>query len=238
MPNVESNTRVRGRKDDLLPNEREITYDQFRSFMNRNKSWIIGLLAVCILAAVGFVAWNFQQRQLRQQANEQFAAARSPEMVEAVAREFPGTDAELLASITVADYYFQQRQWVKAQGYYQKVLEHHSTSPLAPSALFGMAAILEANGKTDEALRTYREIVSSFPQSFQAPQVRFAIARLLEMNNRLEEARQAYEELLANHPHSAWKHEASARLQKINSLLKMKSAVSNPTGPPPKRAPG
>ena len=211
------------RRDDLLPNEREISYDHVHQFFERNKSWIVGLSIVTILTAVGIIAWRLQEDQVNRQATSRLAAvAHSIDSLQAVVHDFPGTDAALIAFIELADIYFQQGQWEPAMQCYQTIVDRYPSSPFVPSAFIGLAAIAEAEGKVKEAIQVYQSIASNFPHSFQVPQAQFTVARLQEENGQFLEARKSYEELLAKHPKSAWKNEAVARLQKLNLLLKIK----------------
>ncbi len=226
MDKTESAIKAQRVTTDLLPNEREISYESIFGFLIRNKTWILGFSLVIILAGAGWLAWQFQENKMREQAGAKLAAARSLEALQAVAEKYPGTDAALLATMNVADLYFQKDQWDQAAARYQEIVERHPESPLLPSALMGQATILEVKGRVDEALKVYRTIASMHGGSFQAPQAQFAAARLLETTDRLQEARKAYEDLITDHSQSAWKHEAEIRLQKVNLLLK-----SNPQKP-------
>jgi len=208
------------RPADLLPNEREISYDSIHGFFYRHKAWIVSLSVTVILGMVAVLAWRLQEGQVRRQADLQLARANTVDLLQAVARDFQGTPASLIATVVLADVYFQQGQWERATACYQTVVDRHSTSLLAPSALIGLAAVAEATGKTEEAIRTYRSAVSNFPNSFQAPQAQFAAARLQENAGRLQEAGKSYEELIVRYPQSSWKNDAAARLQMINLRLK------------------
>lgn len=209
---------------DLLPNEQEVSFDHVQNFLKRYRAWILGLGAVFILLIIGWTAWQIQRNKIIEQANLRFASAQTPEALQLVIQEFNGTDAALLATMILADIYFQQGQWDKAAATYQSVVGRYSGSPLSSSAIIGLASIAEVNGKTDEAIKAYQSVATMFSKSFQAPQAQFAAARLLESSGKLQEARKSYEDLMATHPLSAWKNEAMVRLQKINLLLKKGSA--------------
>lgn len=227
-PNPPSSARKRN--PDLLPNEQEISYEAIHDFFARNKAWIVTSCFVLVLAAASFSVWRLRQDDFRKQAETHLAEARSPAALEAVARDYPGTRAALLALIQVGDAYFEQKQWDQAAGAYQALLNQYGTSLFAPSAAIGLAAILEATGKNTEALAAYRKAANDYPSAFQCSQARFAAARLLETTGQLREARQAFEEFISSHPQSSWKNEAVSRLQKINTQLQ-KTAVSQAPAP-------
>ena len=220
MPSPNITSPIRRTAKDLLPNEQEISYQWVFNFLKRYKRWIIGLIAVFLCATIGFVIWLIQTTQIRAQAHAKFAAAKTPEDWQAVTREFPRSDAALFARLTLADHYFQKKEWLKALPHYQAIVNEYPFSDFKPSALIGMAAVQEATEKMDEALKTYQSVTATFPDSFQAPQAKFAAARLLESNGRLKEARQSYEELITRYPISIWKNEATASLTRLGPLLK------------------
>ncbi len=214
----------RQRTVDLLPNEQEISYDRIHGFFNRYKSWIIGFCLLVVLAAGGLIAWRYQEDQLHERAQTQLANAQSLDALQAVVRDYAGTDAALVALMSLGDIYFQQNQLDQASSAYQAVLERYPESPLAPSAGVNLAAIMETRGNLDKAIKAYQQVAAAYPHAFQAAQARFAAARLMEQTSRLREARQAFEDLAVFCPQSSWKEEASMRARKIGAQLKRATA--------------
>jgi len=214
-----SSTQTPARSKDLLPNEQEVTFEKFQNFLQQNKIVIASLCIALILGALGFTAWQIQKDKKIAQADAALAAADSPEALELVASNYADTEAGLLASLLVADRYFQQKQWDKASAAYQNIINQHFQSPLAPSARIGLAAVLESTGKIDDAVKTYKSAAADFPDSFQAPQALFSAARLLEVKQPLE-ARKIYEEIITSHSESAWKSEAEDRLKSLETSSK------------------
>lgn len=225
---------LKTRRPDLLPNEQEISYEKIHDFFTRNKSIIVGVCFVMILAGVGYMAWRYQEDQVRQEAAEKLATSHSLESLQVIAQDkkFAHTESALIAGMMLADLYFKQNQFDKAVSTYQSVIDQFPDSPLAASAQIGVAAVLEAQGKLPEAIKKYQSIASNYPHSFQTPQAQFSAARLLEASGRLEEARQTYEMLLASELESAFKDDARASLKKLNAILKKSS--NSPTTALPK----
>ncbi len=226
MPDEKTSSNPRPRPADLLPNEQEISYEHVHNYFNRNMRWIVALCVALILVAGWMMLSRYQEDKLRQEANTKLAQAHSTEALQAIAGEYAGTDAAMIASLAMGDAWFQQRQWDKAGACYQEIALRYPSSPMAPSAMIGLAAIAESTGKTAEAIKTYQAVASSFPNGFQAAQAQFAAARLLEEGGKLQEARKAYEDLITTHPSSAWKGEAEERLDHVAHLLKNKPAAS------------
>jgi predicted negative regulator of RcsB-dependent stress response len=209
-------------RPDLLPNEQEVSYDRIYDFFTKNKSIIVGACFIVILAALGFVAWRYQQDQIQQEAAEKLSTSHSLESLQAITQDkkFAQTESALIASMMLGDLYFKQNQFDKAASAYQSVIDQFPDSPLVASAQIGLAAVLEAQGKLPEAIKKYQFVALTYSQSFQAPQAQLAAARLLEATGRLEESRQTYELLLAGQIDSSFKDDARVNLKRLNAILK------------------
>lgn len=184
----------------------------------------LGLTAV--IAGTGVATWYYHEAELRERAGMRLADAGSVEALQAVAQDFAGTEAALLAILKAADLHFEQGRMDQAAALYEEAVKKYPESSLVPSALLGLATILETRGKVDEAVKVYQSVAATYPQSFQAPQASFSAARALDLAGRLQEARKAYEDLIANHPDSGWRHEAEATLVSLNRRLKQAPAKS------------
>ena len=215
-PNIRPSPSSQSRTIDLLPNEEEVSH----RFLNRYRSLIIGIGVLVVLAVGGGVAWQHQENRIHERARIQLAEAQSLEALQAVVRDYDGTDPALLALLNLGNLYYQQNRWDKASEAYQAVLDRYPSSPLAPFATIGMASILETRGQTANALRVYQQAATAYPRAFQAAQIRFSTARLMEQNGQLQEARKVYEDLAVFFPRSSWKSEASARARKLGAQLK------------------
>ena len=232
------------RASDLLPNEREVTYEEIYHFYNRYKTWILLLILAILMGIFGWLVWRSKQGQVHQQASERLAAAQqqlskspNPETLkaisslQAVVQEYPSSEAAAVASLTLGNIYSEQKEWDKAIQSYEFITKNHRNSPLTPLAILGHATILETTGKLEEALQMYQSVASAYPNSFSTPKAKFAAANLLEKMNRTDEARKVYEDLISNHPGSAWSEETSDRLKKLS--LQLKNQAPNPSQPAP-----
>jgi tetratricopeptide (TPR) repeat protein len=235
--NPDHSSSNRSREPELLPNEREISYDAIHNFFARNKVAIVTLCFVLVFAAVALSVWRVQRDERINRSEVKLAEARSPEALEAVAREYSGTPAALLALLQLGGMYFDMQQWEKSSVAYQAILSQYRESSFAPSAAIGLAAILEAKGQNAEAVAAYRKAASDYPNAFQCPQALFSAARILEITGQLKEARQAYEDLASRFPNSPWKGESSGRLEKINSQLQKTAAIQAPVSSAPPALP-
>ena len=75
-----------------------------------------------------------------------------------------------------------------------------SSISLVSGAWTSLAANLEAQGKSDEALATYQKVSTSYAGSFSAPVALLAQARLLKAGGKTEEAGRIYEQVTTKYP--------------------------------------
>lgn len=201
---------------DLLPNEREVSYEEVQQFFARNKVLIVVLVIASIVGVGAFAMWQQQGAQIKRDSELKLAQAKTAEDLEGVASQYSGTDAAALATLTLADRYYQQAQWDKANSAYQSLLDRYPQSPLCASAVIGQAAIFDATGKPNEAIDKYLSAMNKYPKSFQAPQALYSAGRVQQRVGKLKEARQTYNDVMIRYPDSAWKSDATAQFEKLS----------------------
>jgi tetratricopeptide (TPR) repeat protein len=107
-------------------------------------------------------------------------------------------------------------------------------------ALLGIAACYDAQGKTNEAITSYKNLVEHHPGESSVPQAKFALGRLYESQNKPEQARTMFEDVVRGDPYGSIGSEAGIRLeelkQKYPSLVPPPPPVPTPTFTAP--APG
>ncbi|MDD2708555.1 MAG: tetratricopeptide repeat protein [Verrucomicrobiae bacterium] len=223
---------------ELLPNEREVSFETIYAFLVRNRAIITFAVLTLIIVAAGALFLHMQETQRRHDAKMQLARARTPQDYENVAREYAGTTAAATAWLRAGEIRTQQQDWDKARTAYSALIGQHPESMLTPSAAAGMALILESQGKLAEAIAAYQKVAKDYPKSFQAAQALYNAARLMQANGQTREARQAFEELVTAHAGSAWVRDAGERLSQLKLQEKAAAArISAPTENPAPSAP-
>jgi ABC-type branched-subunit amino acid transport system substrate-binding protein/outer membrane protein assembly factor BamD (BamD/ComL family) len=76
-----------------------------------------------------------------------------------------------------------------------------------------------AAGRTDEALKAFREVTDRFGQSAAADEARFLEGQALARAGRLQEAQAKLTELLEKHPNTSFKKEAALELSAVQTKL-------------------
>jgi hypothetical protein len=91
-------------------------------------------------------------------------------------------------------------------------------------ALLGIAASLDAQGKTNEAATAYKDLIDHHPGASVVPFAKFSLARLYAAQNKPELARSLFEDVERSvPPYSSLGPEAGMRVEELN--LKFPSSV-------------
>ena len=201
------------------------TFYKFMAWLQANqKRLLIGVAVVAVLGLVaGFMAWKKGQDVA--DANARLfdlpvasspnapVIAPAPSSFLNIASEYPDTSAGDYALLLGAESLFIDGNYPEAQQHFSKYIDDHPDNPLAAQAKVGVAACLEAEGKTSDAIRQYQEIVSAYPSevSVTSP-AKLTLARLYEQENRPDQALAYYSELAqTQNPYDPWAAEARDR---------------------------
>jgi tetratricopeptide (TPR) repeat protein len=79
-------------------------------------------------------------------------------------------------------------------------------------ALAALGAVQENAGKFNEALQTYTQLTTLYPDNFLAAKSYESIGRINELTGMNDQAKAAYEKLSTQFPGSAWSQRAQERL--------------------------
>jgi predicted negative regulator of RcsB-dependent stress response len=215
----------------------------------RRKTIIIVAVVLAVLGLVwAFLAWKKAQNEA--DANAQFFAAPTQGIMRGgpvsaaplleVAREYPGTPAGQHARMLAAEELFTQGQYPEAYQQFSDFIGLYADSALIPQAKLGMAACLEAEGKTADAISKYHEIILSYPAEMNiVSPAKLTLARLYEEANppQPQQALTYYAELarmLKQNPYDPWASEAQERasllLSKHPELMKSLADSAAPAG--------
>lgn len=168
-------------------------------------------------AAIGIYVWHNNAREAG--ANSALSLLPIPDSIREadsatvagkyaqMADEYPDTSAGARAMLIGGGLYFDAGQPAKAQALFEKYMQKHSDYPLTPQALLGLAACLDAEGKTADAISRYEELVRTHPSDSAVIQAKAALARLYTVQNKPDRALSIYQEL-ARLNNSTWATES------------------------------
>lgn len=189
------------------------------------KQLLVGLAAVLVVGLV-IAFWFVHQGQQQTDANDALSklAARSilpnapapnADALLTVASDFSGTDAGQRAILLAASDLFAQGKYDQALGQFQRILQQQGDSPFTGQAALGVAATMEAQGRTQDAINAYRNVTEHYQQNWNVgPQAKLALARLLEAQGKLTEARDELMESVRTYPAEGGA-EANMRLREL-----------------------
>jgi len=154
----------------------------------------------------------------------------TPDAFLKVAAAHAGSRAGARALLQAAGGFFVEGKYDEAKNQFERFNREYHDSSFRGEALLGIAACLDAQSKTNEAVTAYKELIDRRPTDYVLPQARFALGRLYEGQNKPELARNLFEEVERNSPYGSLGSEAGIRLEELK--LKYPSLFAAPAAPP------
>jgi TolA-binding protein len=146
-----------------------------------------------------------------------------------IAADYPGTPAGQRALLQGATALYAGDRFAEAQVQFQKFLDAYPDNFLAPQAALGVAASLDAQGKTDQAISAYQKAINLTSDGSVVTAAKFALARIDEAQDKFAEADKIYAEIARAYPNSSMSSEAGLR----DAELKTKLPATTPGAPAP-----
>ena len=202
----------------------EIFFLKLLPWVEANKTKLIG--GVVVLAAVALSIWFYdsQQEQKEIAAGEALTQAimsgpsAPAESYLKIAADHPGTLAAQRAQLQGASALFDVGRYDEAQAQFQKFLDAYPENDFTPQATLGVAASLDAQGKTDLAVAAYQRAANT-ADSQTVYAAKFALARINDSQGHLTEAMNAYEEIARANPSGTLGSEAAMRLMELRARI-------------------
>lgn len=192
--------------------------------VNKKRLLVWGVvLAAAAAAATIFIVGQMQREESASKALSEIrpgtgpSALPSSETAEAyleLARKYSGTKAAERALLQGAGILFGAGQYAPAQKEFDRFQKEYPTSPWIPQALFGVAACLDAQKMSGEALRSFEDLRKRYPNDPVMDEAKLALGRLYEAQNP-KEALALYEDLLKTNPYGGMGSEAGMRKEDL-----------------------
>jgi hypothetical protein len=209
-------------------------------FWHRFQREIIAALGVLIVVGLGWGAYSIYTSQRESAAAAQLAAAKTAAEYETVIRDYGNTSAGASAQLFLGGAQRKDKKYAESNATLQSFIDKHPDHELAPAAQMGIAANLEAMGKTDEAIAAYQQVASKYSKSYLAPLGLISQVPLLKQKNQTDAARRVCEAVIAQYNESFWAGEAAREMREMRPTTTAptptSSAGANPA-PPLLRAP-
>lgn len=198
------------------------------AWFEANRKPALGGVAIVILVGliIGFFAWKHGDTD--QRAGEELSTITASQLgvimprpnpaqdLLAISSHYPNTPAGAQSLLLAGTDYFTTGKYSEAQAVFERFVREYRDSEFTGDALLGIAASLEGQGKTDQAIAAYKNLIERHGSDVAVPQAKFALANLYDAQNKPELARDLYEELERN-PYSSIANDAAMRLEELTS---------------------
>lgn len=215
-------------------------------FEANKKQTLWGVGGVLILGVVvSFVIYHQNEAEIA--ASEALSNVSVPQMTGAasranvadayikVAATYPKSRAGARALLLAAGSYFTEGKYPEAKTQFERFTREYADSPFMGEARMGIAACLDAQGNTREAIAAYKDLVERHSSDSALPQARFELARLYTAQNEPEQARNLFEEVERTDPYGSLGDESRMRLEelKLKYPKLQATAIQSSTNPAP-----
>jgi TolA-binding protein len=147
-----------------------------------------------------------------------------------VAAAYPKSSAGARAVLLAGGTLFVDGKYDQAKAQFEKFVREYRDTTFMGEALLGIGACLDAQNKTDEAIRAYKDLTEHHSGDPSVPQAKFALARLYEGQGKPELARTLFEDVARSEPYSSLGSESGMRLEELK-LKHPELFAPSPTAP-------
>lgn len=206
--------------------ELPLTHKLWAWFETNRKPVLVGIGVVAVVALVIWVI-VYQQQEKQVSAGAALSDVAAMQMSGAtpradvaaaylkVAGNYPGSSAGARALLLAAGSLFVDNKFSDAQAQFEKFTREYHDSPFMGEALLGIAACLDAQGKTEAAIAAYKNLIDRHPSDIVVPQAKFSLARLYEASNQPELAKDLFQDVERANPYSSLGSDAGMRLEEL-----------------------
>ena len=195
--------------------------------------------AFVIIAVFIFSFYSYRQNQREIAGSEALTQATISEtggqLADAcmkIATDYAGTSAGQRALLEGATALFTTGKYADAQTAFQKFLDAYPDNFLGPQATLGLAASLDALGKTDLAVSAYQKAAAQTADLNVVANAKFSLARIDEAQGKFAEAQKLYGEVARTSERTSLGSEAGLRAMELNAKLP-KTPAKPATAPAP-----
>ncbi len=195
-------------------------------------AYAVGAAAVLVFL---FLYHSYSQKQKEAaaglaltQAMVSNSANPSAETYLKIAGAYPGTVAAQRAQLEGAAALFHSGKFPEAQAQFQAFINANPDGAFTPTALLGVAASLEAQGKNDLAIPAYQKAASLSAGPTVGANAKFAMARVYAAQGKTAESLKLYEEVARTYPNSTLGNDAGLRAMELKTQSSAAPAQSAP----------
>ncbi|HZT21760.1 MAG TPA: tetratricopeptide repeat protein [Verrucomicrobiae bacterium] len=213
------------------------------SWVETNKNRLMAAVAVVaagVLAVSYFFYETGQKEIVAGQALSQLFVTPGGPTADAclkVAAEFPGTLAGQRAWLQAAKALFDAGRYAEAEVQFQKFLNEHPDNQFSDLAMLGVAASLEAENKTNEAVRAYQRVTANSNDPVIDMTAKFALGRIAEEQGRFNDALVFYQDVARVGVGTSLGSQAAERVAVLRRQFSLSASAPENFTPLPSRGP-
>jgi len=184
-------------------------------FWEKNKSLILGILAVIVVGGVCVASWFAYSSSQNAAAQTLLSEAKGISGLQAVVDKFSKTMPAADALMQIAAAEREAGNMEKSTAAFREFLNRFPKHPLAGGALLGVAMNQDASGDVQSAMTTCQQVVTQFPQSYAAPFAAYTEAEILLRGFQIEEARRGFNMVVTQFPASPAARMSAGQLSRL-----------------------
>jgi predicted negative regulator of RcsB-dependent stress response len=174
----------------------------FGSFMERNQKALLGVAAILILGAGGYMIQHALKEGKAETAAAALSAAKTPDALQDVATKWADTPAGPSAKLLLAEEQWGKGQQDEAIESLRSLLAKSPDHPAVPTARASLAAKLMQQGKNDEAKTLFTQVSTDPKSKFLASYAFICLGDLAKMDGKPDEAEDFYKRAKGDSPFS------------------------------------
>lgn len=208
------------------------------NIIQKNRTIILGTLALSILGLVGFAIWTevdkntkYSYTVLLDQVQEDIAKwttesasdkkseleKKVNDQLNIMTAKYNDSYSKAMTNKTLGDWYFNQSSWSESAKYYTLAIQNiESSSFLLPIISLSLAAAHENGSNAASALEALDRVVTTSTDSIFVPQAIFLKGHILETLGQVDKAKEAYKTGNEKYPASSWSKLGKDRLIALN----------------------
>ena len=200
-------------------------FDRLEIWLGKNRTQALtgATIVIALGLIVGFFLWYRGEKETN--ASEALTSVSVPtgpgqraDTADAylkVAATYPKSSAAARAVLLAGSTLFVDGKYDQAKAQFEKFVHEYRDPIFMGQALLGIAACLDAQNKTEEAIRAYKDLMEHHSADPAASQAKFALARLYEGQGKPEQARPLFEEVARAEPYTSIGSEAGMRSEEL-----------------------
>lgn len=201
----------------------------FEEFLDRNQKNIIILAILLVIATAAFVVYRGIEKSKQDTAGVAFNKATDLAALQAVIREHAGTNAAQSAEVLLAEQQWNAGQQDAATDTLRVFIGANPEHPANPAAQASLGSKLMAQGKSEDATRTFQELSDNPKARYIAPYALISLGDIAKAAGDLEKAEASYNRVKSDFSESPFVETATKRI----ATLKAKPPVEIDAPPAP-----